>query len=273
MFLIKSTVLILGMALVLAGGNMNFGKPSYLPGQEQIHGKAVWLFRPGAAERTLLLPVMLEEEPVDRPEQPGFDIMVKDAYGFNVSGQWVTGPGPDSIPWGIWFSNSDAKLLVDVRPAVPEKDTFVRHWEETKKTLEQSAEEMLGKDLEAIDFYTRQGNKGDRIYVVEFTGSREERRWYVTVCYRFGENYMAEFIGVNPYSAADCREITMGAARSFRELGKAGPGKGGETQGMGTENWPYPYLHNPFAIAAYYMQEEEPLPSSGKRSVPDYEIG
>ena len=82
--------------------------------------------------------------------------------------------------------------------------------------------------------------------------------WYVTVRYCFGDNYMAEFIGVNPYSAADRREITMRSARSFRELGKAGQREGVKAQGMGQENWPYPYLHNPFAIVAYYMDAEAP---------------
>lgn len=113
-------------------------------------------------------------------------------------GNGPTGPGPDSIPWGIWFPNSDAVLLVDVRPTVPEKSTFTQNWEDTKKALEQSAEEVLGNNLEAIDFYTKQGNGESTIYVVEFAGSQVDGSWYVTVCYCFGDNYMAEFIGVNP---------------------------------------------------------------------------
>lgn len=273
MLLIKITALIMGMVMVLAGADNAFSRSSCLADQRERPEQAACLPRPGdTAERAAPLPVMLVEEPIARPQQTGFDIMQTQAYGFNVPGQWTTGPGPDSIPWGIWFSNSDAVLLVDVRPTVPEKHTFTQHWEDTKQALEQSAEEALGKSLGGIDFYTKQGSEESTIYVVEFAGSRGDRSWYVTVCYCFGENYMAEFIGVNPYSAADCREITMGAARSFRELGKTGEREGVKTQGMGQENWPYPYLHNPFAIVSYYMEEEAPGLPSLERSASDYEI-
>ncbi|WP_321003029.1 leucine-rich repeat domain-containing protein [Eisenbergiella porci] len=273
MLLIKLTALIMGMVMALTGMNNAFPQSSLLPEQGKRPAQAACLPRPrGAAERAALLPVMLVEEPIARPAQTGFDIMQTEAYGFNVSGQWTTGPGPDSIPWGIWFSNSDAVLLVDVRPTVPEKSTFTQNWEDTKKALEQSAEAVLGNNLEAIDFYTKQGNGESTIYVVEFAGSQVDGSWYVTVCYCFGDNYMAEFIGVNPYSAADCREITMGASRSFRELGKAGQREGVKAQGMGQENWPYPYLHNPFAIVAYYMDAEAPHFPSLERSASDYEI-
>lgn len=276
MLLIKLTALIMGMVMALTGMNSVFPQSSFWQEQGKKPVQAACLPQtkePGdTAERVAVLPVMLVEEPIARPAQTGFDIMQTQAYGFNVSGQWTTGPGPDSIPWGIWFSNSDAVLLVDVRPTVPEKNTFTQHWEDTKKALGQSAEEALGKSLEGIDFYKKQGNEESTIYVVEFAGSRGDRSWYVTVCYCFGENYMAEFIGVNPYSAADCREITMGAARSFRELGKSGEREGVKAQGLGQENWPYPYLHNPFAIVSYYMEEEAPGLPSLERSASDYEI-
>ena len=157
MLLIKLTALIMGMVMALTGMNNAFPQSSLLPEQGKRPAQAACLPRPrGAAERAALLPVMLVEEPIARPAQTGFDIMQTEAYGFNVSGQWTTGPGPDSIPWGIWFPNSDAVLLVDVRPTVPEKSTFTQNWEDTKKALEQSAEEVLGNNLEAIDFYTKQ---------------------------------------------------------------------------------------------------------------------
>lgn len=69
------------------------------------------------------------------------------------------------------------------------------------------------------------------VYAMEYSCRREDQKWYVTVCYRFGENYIGEFIGVNPYSAMDCREVTMDAARSLRELGKSGK------RGPAGRNW------------------------------------
>ena len=121
MLLIKITALIMGMVMVLAGADNAFSRSLCLADQWERPEQAACLPRPGdTAERAALLPVMLVEEPIARPQQTGFDIMQTQAYGFNVPGQWTTGPGPDSIPWGIWFSNSDAVLLVDVRPTVPD---------------------------------------------------------------------------------------------------------------------------------------------------------
>ena len=196
-----------------------------------------------------VVPVMKKEQKIARTARNSYDIMEQGAYGFNVSGQWTTGPGPDGIPWGIWFSASDAVLLVDVRPSVTEGSLFEAQWENSKKDLESTARKTLGSELDNIRFYTQENEGGDMVYAMEYSCRREDQKWYVTVCYRFGENYIGEFIGVNPYSAMDCREVTMDAARSLRELGKSG--KRDLPEGTDKDGWPFPYLHNPFAITAY----------------------
>ena len=68
---------------------------------------------------------------------------------------------------------------------------------------------------------------------------------------------IGEFIGVNPYSAMDCREVTMDAARSLRELGKSG--KRDLPEGTDKDGWPFPYLHNPCLLYTSYNSADLPM--------------
>lgn len=258
MLLAKLTAVTIGMVLTLNGA----GQPLPQEGrvQERTHRR----------EACEVVPVMKKEQKIARTVRTGYDIMEQGAYGFNVSGQWTAGPGPDGIPWGIWFSASDAVLLVDVRPSVTEGSLFEEQWEKNKKDLESAARKTLGSELDTIRFYTQENDGGDMVYAMEYSCQREGRKWYVTVCYRFGENFTGEFIGVNPYSAMDCKEVTLDAARSLKELGISG--KRDVPERTNKDGWPFPYLHNPFAITAYYMDEEVPPEPSGQRKASDYEI-
>lgn len=258
LLLAKITAVTIGMILTLNGAERPLPQEGRM--QEGMRKQ----------ESCEVVPVMKKEQKIARTAKNSYDIMEQGAYGFDVSGQWTTGPGPDGIPWGIWFSASDAVLLVDVRPSVTEGSLFEAQWENSKKDLESTARKTLGSELDNIRFYTQENEGGDMVYAMEYSCRREEQKWYVTVCYRFGENYIGEFIGVNPYSAMDCREVTMDAARSLRELGKSG--KRDLPEGTDKDGWPFPYLHNPFAITAYYMDEEVPPEPSAQRKASDYEI-
>lgn len=256
--LAKLTAVTMGMVLSLCGMQQTLPPEGRLPERTRKQESCEWV------------PVMKEDQKIARSMGSSYDIMQEDAYGFNVSGQWTTGPGPDGIPWGIWFARSDAVLLVDVRPTVTEGRLFAEEWEDTQTELERTARENLGSELDGIRFFTRESGGEDLIYAMEYSCIREGQRWYVTACYRFGDSYIGEFIGVNPYSATDCREVTIGAAASFRELGRSAKREG--TDGPDKDGWPFPFLHNPFAITTYYMDEEIPPAPSGERRAEDYEI-
>ena len=57
-----------------------------------------------------------QAEPSQNPQTAYYDLLDDGAYGLNIEGLWTIGPGPDAIPWAIWFEDSEAFLLADVQP-------------------------------------------------------------------------------------------------------------------------------------------------------------
>lgn len=202
-----------------------------------------------------------------------YDLLDKGAYGLNVEGRWTVGPGPDAIPWGIWFDDSDAVMLADIQPADPACKTFTENWtEENSVLLRQLAMDYLGDEVELAESFMEES--GDAvIYGIDYVYTRGDTTFFVTVCYRFCDTYTLELISIDPESVSRSREVARDSAWSFRDMG--GPANMTTVRPevmMGGENWPWPYLHNPFAISQYYMDIESPPPPSEEREKTDYEI-
>ena len=49
-----------------------------------------------------------QAEPSQNPQPAYYDLLDDGAYGLNIEGLWTIGPGPDAIPWAIWFEDSEA---------------------------------------------------------------------------------------------------------------------------------------------------------------------
>lgn len=99
LLLAKITAVTIGMILTLNGAERPLPQEGRM--QEGMRKQ----------ESCEVVPVMKKEQKIAQTARNSYDIMEQGAYGFNVSGQWTTGPGPDGIPWGIWFSASDASCL------------------------------------------------------------------------------------------------------------------------------------------------------------------
>ncbi len=215
------------------------------------------------------------EEPDYGQEEPAysFDLLDEGAYGLNVEGRWTVGPGPDAIPWGIWFADSEAIMLADIQPTDPDIGIFTGAWDENSAELRRLAFEYLGDEVEsAVPF--REENWDDTIlYGIDYVYTRGGTTFYVTVCYRFCDTYTLELISIDPESESRSRRVARDAAESFEDMG--GPPHMTTVRPevmMGGENWPWPYLHNPFAVSKYYMDIESPPQPSAARKMTDYEI-
>lgn len=206
--------------------------------------------------------------------EAGYDLLDDGAYGLNIEGQWTVGPGPDSIPWGIWFMDSQAILLADIQPTDPGSSEFREVWEtETAPLLGRLAKESLGGELISFSPLKEAAGSAAPVYGMEYTYSRGDTTFYVTVCYRFCDTYTLELIGIDPDSRERGRRVAVNAADSFADMG--GPQHAvtlRPEEMMGSESWPWKYLHNPFAVSAYYMDIESPPPPSQERRLTDYEI-
>lgn len=214
------------------------------------------------------------EAPYGQDVQTSYDLLDEGAYGLNIEGRWTVGPGPDAIPYGIWFADSEAILLMDVEPTDVDSRAFSENWEsETAPLLRTLAQEYLGDELESFEPLAEQLEDGDVVYGMEYTYSRGDTAFYVTVCYRFCDTYTLELIGIDPDSPIRSRRAAVNAADSFTDMG--GPRhltSARPDEMMGGERWPWKYLHNPYAVSAYYMDIESPPPPSKERKLTDYEI-
>ena len=215
-----------------------------------------------------------QAEPSQNPQTAYYDLLDEGAYGLNIEGLWTIGPGPDAIPWAIWFEDSEAFLLADVQPTDGDSEDFHDTWESgTSSLLRQLAEENLGEELAAFTPFTENSGDGGPIYGMEYTYSRKDTTFYVTVCYRFCDAYTLELISLDPDSQARSRRVAVNTADSFTDLGGPRHITTARPEVMlGGENWPWKYLHNPFAVSAYYMDIESPPPPSEERRLTDYEI-
>lgn len=102
-----------------------------------------------------------QAEPSQNPQTAYYDLLDDGAYGLNIEGLWTIGPGPDAIPWAIWFEDSEAFLLADVQPTDGDSEGFHDTWESgTSSLLRQLAEENLGEELAAFTPFTENSGAG-----------------------------------------------------------------------------------------------------------------
>lgn len=204
-----------------------------------------------------------------------YDIQDYLGFGFNVPGKggWTNDLGPDGYPNKIRFEDRETILLVEVRERDPESAAFTENWDETAANLERLAKENLGEEL--LSFETFADNKGlsengtpEKRYGFRYVSERQGEKLYISVFYRFGENYTAEFVGLDTDENKGYQ--TAGeAADSFTELGGEAHMIGYRPPMMGEKLWDYPYLHNPFAVTLYYLDDIAP---TKERQKTDYAI-
>ena len=204
-----------------------------------------------------------------------YDVQDYLGFGFNVPGRgkWTNELGPDGYPNKILFEGRDTILLVEVRERDPESAAFTENWDETAVNLERLAGKNLGEELLSFEAFdgTEElpGNEEpEKRYGFRYACERQGEKLYVSVFYRFGENYTAEFVGIDTDETSGYRTAKE-AAESFTELGGEAHMIGYRPPIMGEKLWDYPYLHNPFAVTLYYLDDIAP---TKERQKTDYVI-
>lgn len=236
-------------------GDLGFGNPAasldgLTGGGASNHSPSVWAGTSGAN---------------------GNDYDVQDGQGFGFN---LPSGGGDTIDWGpngyhfkIEYEGEDTVLLADVREADAQSGEFMAGWDETAANLERLAGENLGGEL--LTFGPAERIEGDfPLYGFSYSAARAGKTFCTAVFYCFGTDYTAEFAAIGP--DADTVYLIAGqAAQSYGEPGGQAHMIGYRPQEIGTGQWDYPYLHNPFATTCYYMDLEAP---SAERQLTDYEI-
>lgn len=157
---------------------------------------------------------------------------------------------------------------VDVNP---EGDFFEGRWEKTRERIEESAAANCGESVECFEFKRYQMDNGENLYCYSFVLFKKEERLLCTVAYRLCDNMLAEFIGVEPleaYEGVSCEDLRMHEVMDrvpylaviVDTRSKIEEAQWDAESFYGRENWPFPQLHNPFALAQVYDREAECVP-------------
>lgn len=139
----------------------------------------------------------------------------------------------------------------------PDGDFFA-DWEAVQQSIRQSAEAWCGDMVDSLRFYCYTLDNGENLYGYSFRLYRRTDTLQCAVFYRIREGFLAEYIGIEPvqedwHVLERVRYLAAGIDNALTVL---------ETQSdceafYGMENWDFPMLHNPFAVALAYSKDAE----------------
>lgn len=153
----------------------------------------------------------------------------------------------------------------------PDGDFLEGRWEEARERITQSAAANCGESAECFEFKRYDMDNGESLYTYSFVLFKKEERLLCTVAYRLCDNLLAEFIGVEPleaYESVACQDLRMHEvmarvpymAAVVDTRPKMEEAQWDTEAFYGRENWPFPQLHNPFALARAYDRDAECVP-------------
>lgn len=218
--------------------------------------------------------VRAAQAPTEEEQKAMFSKGILDvgAYGYNVPDGYGWGPGADNIPMRCTL-RSGGRVLVEVRENDDAGKTFFSDFGQQKNTLEEFAHKEFGPELTEIAFDTQQTATSRTMPVIRITVLRNSHILKATFCYRQEDTYTAEFIGINDCNDDSLDAATVSAAQSFTDFG--GPAHMRSVRPevpLGDAQWPYPYFHNPFAVAKSYFDDTFPPPPPPSRQSTDYDL-
>ncbi len=150
--------------------------------------------------------------------------------------------------------------------ANPEGDFFDGKWEEARESIEKSAAIYCGGAAHCFAFKRYDIDNGENLYCYSFLLYRQNERLLCSVAYRLCDNMLVEFIGVEPLrvyvgSSVDdlsnrevMNRVPYLAAASDTNV-KIEEAQYDPEIFYGRENWDFPQLHNPFALALAYDKD------------------
>lgn len=257
-------------------------------GDGRYYGNLVW--KNPALEEGLLLPGMKITIPhrdvaaVRRYDEEGFGlaycrlpsgescptryVLSKPINWYYGNMQFAADAGLDTL----WPKTPDAAESENIRifcrvDANPDGDFFEGRWPKVQERIRKSAAAYWGNSVDtfAFDHYTL--DQGENLYCCSFVVYRKDEKLVCQTAYRLCENMLVELIGVQSLrpneQIGESHDVLLRvpymAAFADTNAKIEEPRFDPETF-YGRENWDFPQLHNPFAIASAYDKEAECIP-------------
>ena len=182
--------------------------------------------------------------------------------------QFAANPGLDTL----WPKTPDAAESEDIRifyrvDANPGGDFFAGRWSEVQESIKKSAAAYWGDSADTFEFDHYTLDNGESLYCYSFVVYRKEEKLVCQTAYRLCENMLVEFIGVQPLEPHErigqshdvMLRVPYMAAFADTNV-KMEEAQFDPDTFVGREDWDFPQLHNPFAIALAYDKEAECSP-------------
>lgn len=164
---------------------------------------------------------------------------------------------PKDLELGNDAAAADIRIFCRL-DANPEGDFFADDWPGVQDRIRQSAEACCGSSIDSLRFYHYGLDSGDDLYGFSFRLHRPDGTLKCAAFYRLCDGILAEFIGVEPVTEEEhvLERVRYLAARvdSTIEIEEA---QYEPEEFFGRDNWAFPQLHNPFAIAQEYSKDAE----------------
>lgn len=172
----------------------------------------------------------------------------------------------------LWPKTPEAAESEDIRifyrvDANPDGDFFEDRWLEIQEHIRKSAAAYWGNSADTFTFDHYTLDNGESLYCYAFVVYRQTDKLVCAVAYRLCDNMLAEFIGVQPLDphshVGQSHDVLLRvpymAAFVDTRL-KIEEAQFEPESFYGRENWDFPQLHNPFAIALAYDKDAECSP-------------
>lgn len=172
----------------------------------------------------------------------------------------------------LWPKTPDAAESEDIRifyrmDANPDGDFFKDSWLEVQERIRESAAAYWGKSVDTFAFDRYTLDNGENLYCYSFVVYRKDEKLVCQTAYRLCDNMLVEMIGVQPldprWEVGQSHDVLLRVPYMAAFVDTSA--KIEETQFdpetfYGRENWDFPQLHNPFAIALAYDKDAECSP-------------
>lgn len=188
-----------------------------------------------------------------------------EAYEFDMPMGWVYGTDKlDACIQTISSTIDETRIFFHITETRFKPNEFTEQWESFKEQVKASAEKTDGGNLISVpEFETYYTDNGLDLYLFTFTYQKDSYIDKYAVCYLLGENYQAEFFGIQD---SKLEEGAPNILDLVRYMAATYVDKEGERilrhlkykQYIGADTWPWDSFHNPFAFAMNYRGQTPP---------------
>lgn len=172
----------------------------------------------------------------------------------------------------LWPKTPDAAESEDIRifyrmDVNPDGDFFADRWLEVQESIKKTAAVYWGDSADTFTFDCFTLDNGEHLYCYSFVVYRKEEKLVCQVAYRLCDNMLVEYIGIQPlepsWHIGQSHDVMLRVPymAAFVDTGaELEEAQFDPETFYGRENWDFPQLHNPFAVAWAYDKEAECSP-------------